>query len=208
MKYFGLTTLILGLTFYSCGHNNPKTDKSEKQSEGLEANEVSKNREEIQKLIRQVLIWSDSKESIELLPALSDSKDSIYIGFDLDKLKANLDKLRQTGFFATEFIENYNQIVRTLDRKLRNKEFEEWLVGDLPTFNFVNDINPWCLCQGFSPEDFDDMEIVKIDNKSGELNWKWKKDSSWKDFRFRVVKENNQWKISYMEGFDFKESIK
>jgi hypothetical protein len=203
MKYFGLITLILGLTFYSCSHHKPKTDKSEKQTEELEATEVSKNREEIQRLIRQVLIWSDSKGTIDLLPALSDSKGSVYIGFDLDKLKINLDKLRQTGFFTTEFIENYNQIIQTLDKKLRNKEFKDWLVGDLPTFNFVNDINPWCLCQGFSPEDFDDVEIIKINSISGELKWKWKKGSSWNDFIFRVKKEDNKWEISYMEGFDF-----
>ena len=203
MKYFGLITLILGLTFYGCSHNKPKTDKSEKQTEELEATEVLKNREEIQKLIRQVLIWSDSKGTIDLLPALSDKKDSAYIGFDLDKLKVNLDKLRQTGFFATEFIENYNQIILTLDRKLRNKEFEDWLVGDLPTFNFVNDINPWCLCQDFSPEDFADVEIIKINSISGELKWKWQKGSSWDDFIFRVKKEDNKWKISYLEGFDF-----
>ncbi|MFT3740955.1 MAG: hypothetical protein QM786_19570 [Breznakibacter sp.] len=26
--------------------------------------------------------------------------------------------------------------------------------------------------------------------------------------RFRVVKEDNKWKISYMQGFDYEESIK
>jgi len=202
MKYFVIITLILVLSFYSCSQYFPKKGNSEKQIEILNATEASKNREEIQKLIRQVMIWSDSKESIELLPALTDSKDSIYIGFDLDKLKVNLDKLRQTGFFDTEFIENYNQIIQTLDRKLRNKEFDVWLVGDLPTFNFVNDISPWCLCQGYSPEDFDDVEIVKINNITGELKWKWKKDSSWNDFICRVTKEYNKLKIPYIEGFN------
>jgi len=208
MNYFVIIILILGLPFYSCSQNIPKKEKSEKQTEVLNPTEVSKNKEEIQKLVRQVVIWSDSKESIELLPAISDGKDSVYIGFDLDKLKINLDKLRQTGFFSTEFIENYNQIIRTLDRKLRNKEFKVWLVGDLPTFNFANDISPWCLCQGYSPEDFDDVEIIRINSISGELKWNWKKGSSWNDFIFRVTREDNKWEISYMEGFDFKESTK
>lgn len=144
MKYFGLTTLILGLYFFSFNSNNSKADKSMIYSEGLNVTEIEKNREEIQKLIRQVLIWSDSKESIELLPVVKDHGDSACFEFDMVKLKSNLDKLKQTGFFASEFIENYNQIIQTIDKKLRNNEFDRWLVGDLPTFNFVNEINPWC----------------------------------------------------------------
>jgi hypothetical protein len=208
MKYFGLLSLIFGLTFYSFSNFNPEPDKSENQTKGLGATEVSKNKKEIQELIRQVMIWSDSKESIKLLPALPDVNNKVYVGFDINKHTANLKKLKETSFFANEFIENYNQIILTLDKKLRNKEIKEWQVGDLPTFNFVNDVSPWCLCQGFSSEDFDDVEIVKLDRQFGELKWKWKKGSSWNDFRFRVVKDGNKWKVSYMEGFDFKESIK
>ena len=128
--------------------------------------------------------------------------------FKLYYFWGSLHKLRQTGFFASEFIENYDQIIGTLDRKIRNKEFDEWLVGDLPTFNFVNDISPWCLCQGFTPEDFGDIEILKINSISGEMVWKWKRGSSWNDFKFRVTREDNKWKISYMEGFDLNESTK
>jgi hypothetical protein len=200
--------MILGLVFCSCNHHDPPTDKAVNQTNGLESIEVSKNKEEIQKLIRKVLIWSDSKETIDLFPVVKDSEDSAYFKFDMDKLKENLYKLKQTGFFASEFIENYNQIIRTIDKKLQNKEIEAWLVGDLPTFNFANDVNPWCQCQGFSQEDFDNVEIIRIDSKSGEFIWKWKTGSSWNDFKFRAVKESDKWKISYMEGFDFKESTK
>ncbi len=207
MKSIGLITLIFGLTFLSCNQYRLKIDKSEKPISGI-SYKVSKNREEIQRLIRQVLIWSGSKESIDLLPVVKDSKDSIFIGFDMDKLQANCDILKQTGFFAPEFIENYSRIIMTIDKKIRNREIETWLVGDLPTFNFVNDINPWCQCQGFSKEDFDNIEVIKMDSKSGELKWKWKAGSSWNDFIFRVIKENDHWKISYMEGFDYQNSTK
>jgi hypothetical protein len=208
MKHFGLIILIYGLTLNSSIHHKLKTDKPQIQSEGLDSTEVSKNKEAIQKLIRQVLIWGSSKESIDLLPTLSDSMNRVYIGFDLDKLKENLDKLKQTGFFASEFIENYNQLIRTLDRKIRNKEFEDWQVGDMPIFNFVNDINPWCLCQGFSTEQFGDIKIIKLDNKTGEFIWKWTIDADWMDFKFRVLKEDNKWKISYLEGFDYNDITK
>jgi hypothetical protein len=126
----------------------------------------------------------------------------------MKRLKENLNKLEQTGFFSKDFIENYNHIIRTIDKKLRNKELEEWHIGDLPTFNFINGINPWCQCQGFSKENVGNVEIIKIDNSSGDLKWQWEKGSSWQDFIVRVVKENNKWKITYMEGFDYKECIK
>jgi hypothetical protein len=196
------------ICFGSCARAQNINIEKEKQTENLKVANVQKDKEEIQKLVRQVLNWSESKESIDLLPVLTNSQDSIYIGFDMDKLKENLNKLKGTGFFSSEFIENYKQVILTLDGKLRNKEYIEWLVGDLPPFKFANDINPWCLCQGFSPEQCDDVEIIKIDSKSGELIWNWKKGTDWMNFKFKVVKEDNKWKISYMQGFDYKESTK
>jgi hypothetical protein len=205
MNYLGLYILILGLGFSSCHQNKPKI---EKQVTTIEVVDIQKDKEGIQKLIRQVLTWSESNESIDLLPVLKDRKGRIYTGFDMNKHKANLAKLRETGFFAKEFIENYNQIILTLDQMLRSKEFDEWFVGDLPPFKFVNEIDPWCLCQDFSPEQFNNVSIVKIDSKSGELIWNWEKGTDWMDFKFMVVKEDNKWKISYMQGFDYMESTK
>jgi len=203
MKYLTLTIFILGLLLSGCSHANNKTTSA------------TDDKEEIQYLIRQVLKWSDSKKTINLLPVLTNNKDSIYIGFDLDKHKATLVNLRETNFFTTEFIENYNQIILTLDKKLRNKEFEYWLVGDLPTFIFANDVNPWCLCQDNLDWEFVEVEIIDLKSDNGELNWKWgnlssNNDPSWKEFsyKFKVVKDNNKWKIDYMEGFDFKESTR
>jgi len=132
--------LILGLSFFGYSQNGPSTSKN-----------VLKDKKEIQKLIRKVLTWSESKGTIELLPVLTDSKDSVYIGFDMAKHKSNLDKLKRTNFFAVEFIDNYNQIILTLDKKLRNGEYEEWLVGDLPTFIFANDVDPWWSGQDHFP---------------------------------------------------------
>lgn len=202
MSYLGIYVLFFSLIFSGCNQG------IEKQSKNIEVVDIQEDKEYIQNLLQQVLEWSESKESIDLLPVLTDAKDSIYIGFDTIKLKENLLKLRETNFFTSEFIENYNQIILTLDRKLRSKEFNEWLVGDLPTFKFNNGINPWCFCQGYSSKEFGHVEIIKIDNKSGELIWKWGNNSSWRDFKFEVIKEDNKWKISYMEGFDYKESIK
>jgi hypothetical protein len=200
--------ILLIVTVFSISVNAQNKQKTEQKTENIEVAVVQKDKEDLQKLIQQALIWSESKESIDLLPVLTNSKGGTYIGFDMDKLKENLNTLKVAGFFSAEFIENYNQIILTLDRKLRNKEYIEWLVGDLPPFKFANDISPWCLCQEFSSDQFDDVEIIRINSKSGELIWNWKKGADWMDFKFYVVKEENRWKISYMQGFDYKQSTK
>ena len=214
MKHIKLTTLIFGLLLFGCNQADNKTTSVTEEKASTSADD----KEQIQNLIRQVLNWADTKDSIDLLPTIADSKDSVYIGFDLDKHKQNLDKLRQTNFFATEFIENYNQIILTLDKGLRNGKYDQWLVGDLPTFIFANDVDPWCLCQDVpydKPNPYDFIEINIINSDKGEVDWKWGKlelnsDTGWKEFsyRFRVVKENDKWKIAYLTGFDFKESTR
>ncbi|MBN1186430.1 MAG: hypothetical protein JXB49_29410 [Bacteroidales bacterium] len=214
MKQIGFLIIIIVLIFSSCNQNNKTATTTENKLENIETPNKSNDSEEIQTLIRKVLNWSDSKNHIELLPVLTDSNDSIYIGFDLDKHKYNLVKMKSTDFFATEFIENYNQIILTLDKGLRNGEYEQWLVGDLPTFIFANDYSPWWNGQESFSIEKGTVELIKLDNESGEFNFtcgdKGLGCEGMENYkmRFRVIKENNKWKISYMEGFDFKESTR
>jgi hypothetical protein len=225
MKYIVLLSLIFALILFGC--NSDSRSKSQKkvdstikpitlvktQPDTVKSPDNSKDKEEIQGLIRQMLKWADTKDVVDLLPVLS--KDSICVGFDFDKEKQTLEKLKSTGFFANEFIDNYDQIIRTLDKKIKNNEFEKWNVYELPTFNFDNDVDPWCSCQDNLSWDKVEVEIVKLGDDKGELKWNWGKtdpgiDQSWKDFSyaFGVVKVDGKWKISYLQGFDYKESIK
>ena len=90
-----------------------------------------------------------------------------------------------------------------------------YFVGDLPTFIFVNDVNPWCLCQDNLSWNSVEVEVINLSADTGELEWNWGKlganiDPSWNEFsyKFRVIKEAGQWKVTYLEGFDFKESTR
>jgi hypothetical protein len=230
MKYLKFGVIILALCLFSCTEKNKheilttkKDTISRAGSSKTSSDKDNKNKgdkEEIQNLIREMLSWSSSKNNSDILPVLTDSKDSMYIGFDLTKLKVNLDKLKTTNFFSSDFIENYNQIILTLDKKIRNKEFDKWSTGELPPFSFANDVDPWCLCQDVpydtpNPWSLVEVEVINLNDEKGELNWKWGKpelngSTDWKDFRykFKVKKENGKWKISYLQGFDFKESIR
>ena len=213
MKHLKFLILTFGLFIFGCNFDNKFDASTTNSTETIKTSGNSEDKDEIQTLIRQMLKWSDSKNTIDLLPVLN--KDSVCIGFDFDKVNRNLEKLKATGLFADEFIDNYKKIIQTLDRKVKNKEFEPWNVYDVPTFNFANDLNPWCGCEDNLSWDNVAIEIVELNGNKGELKWNWGKldsntDSSWKNFSytFRVVKVNNKWKISYLQGFDYKESTK
>lgn len=212
MQKNNLTTLILLVLLFGCIQTDQKTTSVTEEKTSIS----TVDKEQIQVLIRQVLNWAEGKNSIDLLPVLADSKNIVYIGFDLKKHKQNLDKLKQTNFFATEFIDNYKQIILTLNKGLKNGNYDQWLVGNLPTFIFANDVSPWTMCQDVpydqpNPFDFIEINTISLEKNNAEANWHWgnleqNADKSWKDFsyKFKVVKENNKWKIAYLTGFDFK----
>lgn len=214
MNYLQLLSLVFGLIFFGSNQKNQSTLKTDTQAANERSTDTLNDKEEIKSLIKKVLIWSDTKRAIDLLPIVKDSKDSVYIGFDMNKLKSNLYKLNETSFFTSEFIENYDQIVLTLDKKLKKGEYDKWLVGDLPTFRFANDYDPWWNSPERFSLQFATIEIINLNKNNGEFYFKCgdighgcEGIENYK-MRFCVVKEGNKWKISYLEGFDFKESTR
>lgn len=114
MKYLRLGMIIFTLCLFDYNRVNSQEHGSKiNPDRATKSSKTFNDKQEIQELIRKVLNWSDSKKSINLLPVIIDSKNKTYTGFDLEKLKSNLEKLKETGFFSTDFIENYNQIVLT-----------------------------------------------------------------------------------------------
>jgi hypothetical protein len=202
MRILASCILVIGLNFTSCNQG--------KQPSYIDGSSQSNDEQQILDLVKKVLEWGDSKNSVDLLPTLTDSIDSIYIGFDLEKLKQNIIKLKNTNLFTDDFIENYNQIILTLDKGLRNGEYEQWLVGDLPTFIFANDYSPWWDGQESFPLEKGVIERISSDDNNGEYYFKCGscEGLEYYKMRFRVSKVSFQWKISFLEGFEFKESTR
>ena len=82
MKYLTLKTTILTLCLFSCHNKNEHKETVVKvdTTKIVSSLKNSNDKQEIQNLIRKVLNWSESKNSINLLPALTDSTDSSYVG--------------------------------------------------------------------------------------------------------------------------------
>jgi len=170
----------------------------------------AQSQEDIQDLMRQMMNWVESKTKSRDYGLLTFSSllrnDSAFIGYDMSKHKANIDSLKTTGFFANEFLENYDQIALTIDRKLRNKELE-YPIGYLPPWG--NGIFPWWSTQDVpydnpNPWDHIEVSIISLHNDNAEAIWKYGIYAlPGFSYNFRAVKENGKWKISYLQGFDY-----
>lgn len=196
MKHIILTTLIFVFLLLSCNPADIKTNAVTKEKASTSADD----KEQIQNLIRQVYKWHEAQKPSNN-DMITDSKDSIYIGFNLDQLKLDIEELKTIDFFSTEFIDNYYKIFTTLDSKLRNKEIE-WLVGDLPPFG--DNVNPWCNCQDNPDNYWQTMTIDQIAFESNVATFTWTWGANFQ-YKAKAIKLNDNWKISYLEGFNFDE---
>ena len=199
MKHFKLTTLIFGLLLFGCNQTNNKTTSLTEQTSSI----VSVDKENLQKLVRRLYEWHETKSSHNDFDPIADNQDSTYIGLDLKKHEQRLTELKQTGFFANQFLDNYNKIAITINKGLKSKTIE-WQVGDLPPFG--NDANPWCNCQDNPDNYWQTMTINKIaiDNYTATFTWTWGDNF---EYKVKAIKQNDNWKITYLQGFDFNKFV-
>lgn len=214
MKKTILATLLFSLSFTAC--KKETTTENMPQADTLVTTPVAKDvntavKGELTQLVRKTMGWTALKDNFTLLPTTE--KDSVYTGFDLAKHADNLKILKDSGFFSKGFIDNYDNIIKELNRKIQSKEFATWNVGDLQPFSFANDADPWCNCQD-DPAEFNtplNVGIISLDDNSGKFFYYYgdkESDANGYSYKFNAVKENGTWKISSMEGFDYGQSIK
>ncbi|MFP9117334.1 hypothetical protein ACLI08_06090 [Flavobacterium sp. RNTU_13] len=217
-KSISFVAVLVAATFISCKNEKKepapeKTDTVVTTPSKLPKDNQSADKEQITQLIRRTLVWADGKAP-DLLPALENPGDTVSTGIDFKKQVVNLNILKASGFFSKEFVDNASNIAKTIDKNLKAGKYGVWDTREIPPFNIYNDVNPWCNCQDNFEWDEVETEVISLDDNKGELKWKFRTspndDQSWKDFsyKFRVVKDGGEWKISYMEGFDYNEATK
>ena len=206
--------VLLAMTSCNLKPQASSNEKAEIVADSCDSQLISPaDKMEIEKLFRNLIEWDNNDTiRIDLLPAIADEQDSIYIGFDFQKLEITIQQLRNTGFFSETFIDNYKRIITELDRKLRNKKLENWPVGELPTFKFANDYDPFSNSQDIAP--IDSIGFISGNQKNVEAKWftKWPNINgdieTYENCDCNFEKENGSWKISYLSGFDYENGIK
>ncbi|MDI9862967.1 hypothetical protein QM480_01420 [Flectobacillus sp. DC10W] len=160
------------------------------------------------KAIRDVLVkaykWQEANTSDVDFEPISDKKEERYIGLNYKIHQKRMVSLEGTGYFSKEFLQNYDAIAKGIDARLKSNK-DEWMVGDMPPFG--EDANPWCRCQDYPNDNpWDKIILKKLDilGETATVWWTWGDTVFSKGFSYKVrlQKENGQWKISYLQGFD------
>ena len=202
MKLIRFATLLLTLTLFACTEKTKKTVANTKaeQNKPTSTNDTS----ELEKLTKKLYEWNETKSSqIDFDPLQKEETDTIYTRIDLARHKQRLKELKETCFFANQFLDNYDKIALTIDEKMMNKSIV-YYIGELPPYG--NDANPWCNCQD-NPDNYwkkIKLKNIVINDKNASYDWTWGDNFKYK---VKAIKENGIWKISYLQGFDINEFI-
>lgn len=197
MKFFCPSLLLFAVIFSSYGRAETKPDST------------TEDKKEMRDLVIRLLKWHENNDVFEGFVPIYNETSRLAIGMDLKALQEALDNLTESNFFDKEFINNYSNIVTSIDKKIKNREIV-FMDGDMPPYAGAN---PWCNCQDYpyeNPWDKIDIDFISIDKSSAVLTWTWG-DSDWsKYFKYKVraKKKNGEWRISYLEGFDFNDLTK
>lgn len=159
------------------------------------------------KVIRNMYQWYETSGlQGDFLPAAVSETDNAYKAIDWNIHAQKVVAIKKSTFFSAAFIEEYSKIAFSIDSILRAGNMK-WQVGDLSPFS--NGADAWCDCQDSPERYWETMNITIIDINQTEAtaNWTWPGKAP---YEIKAVKENNEWKIKWMQGLnysDYKKNI-
>ena len=83
MRHLIFFVLIIGLSFFNCNQSSKQSPETNNQPDSYQIVDFQKEKNEIQNLIQQVLIWSDTCRTFNLYPLIGIEKTGIYMDFKL-----------------------------------------------------------------------------------------------------------------------------
>jgi hypothetical protein len=152
------------------------------------------------RLVRDLYKWHETKRMKYegFKPLKRNATGTLYTSIDLDENQKAIEELKQTGLFASDFLNEYRKIAERMDKELRDGS-SLWPEGELSTFG--DDVDAWCNCQDFPDQYWNVIKLadIKINNKNADFKWTWGDNFYYKT---KAIKENGNWRISYLQGFD------
>lgn len=199
-------TLWIGAILLMTNCTEVETSTTSKQTNATSGQiaDNSKDSVAVVDLVRKMYQW------YEKLPAQGEfegktnkASDTMYSSLDIDLHQKRLQALEASDCFASEFIDNYKKIGQNIDQALKSGK-TIWLVGDMSPFG--DGADPWCASQD-RPDAFSNLLIIKnmqINENKATCTWTLDEQNP---YQVRAVKENGQWKIAYLQGFDFEQYL-
>ncbi len=194
---FFIAVLCISFSLQSCtSSTNTETTQQTNQISAQDSTELTN-------LIRKTYTWVENSDPTvgDFEPIQTNPTDTIYSGMDMQAQKKSTEQLEKSGFFAKEFLENYQNLASKMNEKMKDGS-AVWVIGDLPPF-VGSGVNAWCNCQDYPEKYWEKLLLSKFEKQGEETAFVWTLDNGF-IYKIRAKKENNIWKISYLEGFDEK----
>ena len=186
-QFLGL--MLIFFIVLSCNHTSVDNRTNKKNSDSIQ----------LAGLLHNMLKYHNSRSKIIDFEIIV--KDSFQIGLDTNHLKNTLSDLKSSGYFSEHFLKNYENIGRYVDKKLKNGKY----------YNEINfpfqDSDPWTFFQDDAGEYWNNFKIsdLIINKDLATLQWYLNPQEKYK---VNFKKENDSWKVFYLEGFDYDKMLK
>jgi hypothetical protein len=152
--------------------------------------------------VKKVYKWHDSaKNTLQDFSVII--VDSFQTGIDILAFQNTLKALKESHLFSNTFINNYKDLGELINTKLTtaNPKYPNEI-------NFAyQDADPWTFFQDDAGQYWDNFVISDFKLSSDKASFKWciqEKYSTTVKYLVELVKENNKWVISYLDGFNKK----
>jgi hypothetical protein len=192
MKYL-ISLISIGIILICLGCTHLSNNESISNNENLDSIEISN-------LVRDVYKWYIPNESQIYFDVIV--KDSFQVGIDTIKLRNAIIKLEGSNYFCSDFIKNYERIGMAVDNRLKDGKYYNEI-----NFSF-QDADIWTSSQEDESNLWKILKIKDLHIYGDEASLKWYKEDN-KDFGYlvKMKKENDTWRISYLEGLDYKNIV-
>jgi len=155
---------------------------------------------EISNLVREAYKWYTVNSSQIYFDVIV--KDSFQVGLDTIKLRAALNKMQSTKLFNADFIKNYEMVGLAVNNKLKSGRYYNEI-----NFNF-QDADIWTSSQDDESDLWKRLKIKELQIKGDVASLKWYTDDyMYFGYLVKMKKESGTWKISYLEGLEYKNAV-
>ena len=152
-------------------------------------------------LTKNLYKWNQTDHNDDFFSPLQKAEtDTVYAGLDMKLHGQKLRDMRSSGLFTEGFIANYHKIALLIDAGLKDGSLK-WVIGELPPFG--DRTNPWCNCQDFANDFINKLYIMHLQPENGGVFYNWGDGGGGTPYNIKALKEGKQWKINFMEGFDY-----
>ena len=199
IKYYIIGLLATTTLLMSCNSTGSLklTDKGIKKVDNSDSIELTT-------LVRSVYEWHETKYRRNGFPfKFKTPNDSIFTGVDWDAYAKEMEVFQTTNFFSNGFFTTHRILALSVDSSIKQASIE-WrnMNNGIPLWDTGAD--DWCDCQDY-PDEY--WKIITLNNfiynkDTVSFYWTWGHKNEMQ-YEMKAVKEDEKWRISYIQGFKF-----